>query len=40
MPNMHLFMAIATMIVVPVLIIFILLQRYFVEGVQLTGLKG
>ena len=40
MPNMHLFMAIATMIVVPVLIIFIILQRYFVEGVQLTGLKG
>jgi len=40
MPNMHYFMAIATIIVVPVLIIFIFLQRYFVEGIQLTGLKG
>ena len=40
MPNMHWFMAIATLIVLPVLIIFILLQRYFVEGVKLTGLKG
>ena len=40
MPNRHWFMAIATLIVVPVLIIFIFLQRYFVEGVKLTGLNG
>ena len=40
MPNMHYFMAIATLIVMPVLIIFVFLQRYFVEGIQLTGLKG
>lgn len=39
-PNMHLFMAIATLIIIPILIIFIFLQRYFVEGIQLTGMKG
>lgn len=40
MPNMHYFMAVATVIVIPVLIVFVFLQRYFVEGVKLTGLKG
>jgi multiple sugar transport system permease protein len=40
MPNMHWFMAVATVIVLPVLIVFVFLQRYFVEGVKLTGLKG
>jgi ABC-type glycerol-3-phosphate transport system permease component len=40
MPRMHWFMAIATLIVLPILVIFILLQRHFVEGIQLTGLKG
>lgn len=39
-PNMHLFMAIATLIIIPILVIFIFLQRYFVEGIQLTGIKG
>ncbi len=39
-PNMHLFMAIATLIIIPILIIFVFLQRYFVEGIQLTGIKG
>lgn len=40
MPDMHYFMAIATLIVLPILAIFVFLQRYFVEGIQLTGLKG
>lgn len=39
-PEMHLYMAIATLIILPVLVIFIFLQRHFVEGIQLTGLKG
>ena len=40
MPQMHWFMAIATLIVIPVVVIFVLLQRHFVEGIQLTGIKG
>jgi ABC-type glycerol-3-phosphate transport system permease component len=39
LPQMHLFMAIATLIILPVIIIFVFLQRYFVEGINLSGLK-
>ncbi len=39
MPNMHWFMAIATVIIMPVIIIFVFLQKYFVEGIQLSGIK-
>lgn len=35
-----LFMAFATMTVVPVIILFFLMQRYFIEGVTLSGLGG
>lgn len=35
-----LLMAGAVVIVLPVVIVFLLLQRYFTEGVALTGLKG
>jgi multiple sugar transport system permease protein len=35
-----LLMAGSVVIVLPVLIIFIALQRYFVEGVASTGIKG
>jgi multiple sugar transport system permease protein len=33
-------MAGATMGVVPLLIVFLALQRYFVRGIALTGVKG
>lgn len=36
----HLMMAVATIAVIPVLIIFIFGQRYFVEGIATTGVKG
>jgi multiple sugar transport system permease protein len=36
----HLLMAAATVIVIPVAVLFFLAQRYFVEGVSLTGSKG
>jgi multiple sugar transport system permease protein len=36
----HLLMAAATVIVLPVTVLFFFSQRYFVEGVSLTGSKG
>jgi multiple sugar transport system permease protein len=36
----HLLMAASTMILLPVLILFLVAQRYFVEGIALTGIKG
>jgi multiple sugar transport system permease protein len=33
-------MAGATLAVVPVIVVFLLLQRYFVQGIALTGMKG
>jgi multiple sugar transport system permease protein len=36
----HLLMAAATVIVLPVAVLFFFAQRYFVEGVSLTGSKG
>jgi multiple sugar transport system permease protein len=36
----HLLMAAATMMLIPVLVLFFIAQRYFVEGIALTGLKG
>ena len=33
-------MAGATFATIPVIVVFFLLQRYFVEGITLTGLKG
>lgn len=38
--NYSLIMAAAAVALIPVLILFIFLQRYFVEGVASTGLKG
>ena len=36
----HLLMAAATMIILPVLLLFFFAQRYFIEGITLTGTKG
>ena len=36
----HLLMAGATLIVLPVIVVFFFAQRYFVEGITLTGVKG
>ncbi|MCD6386372.1 carbohydrate ABC transporter permease, partial [Candidatus Sumerlaeota bacterium] len=36
----NLLMAAATMMLVPVIILFLFTQRYFIEGISLTGLKG
>lgn len=39
-PQWHWLMAMSTMIAVPILTIFFLAQRQFIEGITLTGLKG
>lgn len=36
----HLLMAAATVVIIPVVIVFLLGQRYFVEGIATTGIKG
>ena len=36
----HLLMAAATLIVLPVTVVFFFAQRYFTEGITLTGIKG
>ncbi|MBN2470237.1 MAG: carbohydrate ABC transporter permease [Anaerolineae bacterium] len=38
--NLHLLMAGTVLSVVPILILFVFLQRYFIQGITLTGLKG
>lgn len=36
----HLLMAAATVVILPVIILFFFGQRYFIEGITLTGMKG
>lgn len=36
----HLMMAASTLVVVPMLIVFFLLQRHFIRGIALSGIKG
>lgn len=38
--NIHYQMAAATLAVIPLLVLFFLLQRKFVEGMTLSGMKG
>jgi multiple sugar transport system permease protein len=33
-------MAASTMMIVPIIIIFFLAQRYFIQGIAVSGLKG
>ncbi|MGE5572254.1 MAG: carbohydrate ABC transporter permease [Bacteroidota bacterium] len=39
-PQWHWLMAMSTVLAVPMLVTFFLAQRYFIEGISLTGLKG
>jgi multiple sugar transport system permease protein len=39
-PNWPLVMAAAVVVMLPVLVVYFLTQRYFVEGISLTGVKG
>ncbi|MGG4047000.1 carbohydrate ABC transporter permease [Paenibacillus favisporus] len=36
----HLLMAASTVVILPVIIVFFIGQRYFIEGITLTGMKG
>ncbi|MEZ4865146.1 MAG: carbohydrate ABC transporter permease [Caldilineaceae bacterium] len=40
MPLDHLLMAASVMVIIPVLILFFAAQRYFVQGIVLSGIKG
>ncbi|MCS7221849.1 MAG: carbohydrate ABC transporter permease [Anaerolineae bacterium] len=39
-PRWHWLMAMSTVIAIPILAVFFLAQRYFIEGIALTGIKG
>lgn len=39
-PDWALLMAGSLMVVVPIIIVFLFIQRFFVEGIKLTGIKG
>ncbi|WP_241215251.1 carbohydrate ABC transporter permease [Thermobaculum terrenum] len=39
-PQMHLLMAATTLAIVPPVALFLLAQRYFVQGIVMTGIKG
>lgn len=38
--NLNLLMAGASLAIVPVLLVFVFMQRFFIQGIALTGLKG
>lgn len=40
LPDTHYMMALSTLMILPMLLLFALGQRYFIQGVTLTGLKG
>jgi multiple sugar transport system permease protein len=40
LPDTHYMMALSTLMIIPMLLIFALGQRYFIQGVNLTGIKG
>ena len=37
---MHLLMAAALISIIPVLVLFFFTQRYFIQGIVFTGMKG
>jgi len=39
-PMMHLLMAAALISIIPVLVLFFFTQRYFIQGIVFTGMKG
>jgi len=38
--QLHLSMAASVLVMMPILVVFILLQRWIVQGITLTGMKG
>ena len=39
-PNWPLLMAAAVVVMMPVIVVYLFTQRYFVEGIALSGVKG
>lgn len=40
LPDTHYLVALSTLMIIPMLVLFALGRRYFIQGVTLTGLKG
>lgn len=38
--DFHLMMAVALLVLIPIIVVFFLAQKYFIQGIALTGLKG
>jgi multiple sugar transport system permease protein len=38
--SFHWLMAAGMLAIIPIIVIFFFAQRYFIEGIQLSGLKG
>ena len=39
-PNWSVLLALGTVMILPVLLIFFVMQKYFIQGIAMSGIKG